>query len=57
MRFLYKDLNFNQVIMLTEFEQLQTSLIVECIRLRQAPKINSTDPIEELGNIEKCINF
>ncbi len=35
MKFLAKDVNFNQVIMFTEFEQLETQLMVEIIRLRQ----------------------
>ncbi|RNA42331.1 leucine-zipper-like transcriptional regulator 1 [Brachionus plicatilis] len=49
MKFLAKDTNFNQVIMLTEFEQLQSSLMVEIIRLRQTPrKINTTEQINEI---------
>ena len=38
MKFLSKDINFNQVIMLSEFEQLERPLLVEMIRLRQSPR-------------------
>lgn len=49
MKFLAKDINFNQVIMLTEFEQLQSSLMVEIIRLRQTPrKFNTNEQINEI---------
>lgn len=49
MKFLAKDSNFNQVIMLTEFEQLQSSLMVEIIRLRQTPrKISTNEHINEI---------
>lgn len=54
MRFLSKDANFNKVIMLTEFEQLQPTLMVECIRLKQSPKKltkTSEQNIEELTGI------
>lgn len=57
MKFLAKDSNFNQVIMLTEFEQLQPSLMVECIRLRQTPKKltqSSDQQINEMAILEKC---
>lgn len=37
MKFLSKDSNFNQVIMLDDFEQLEPPLMVEIIRLRQVP--------------------
>lgn len=60
MKFLSKDANFNQVIMLTEFEQLQPSLIVECIRLKQAPKkIQPSDhqSMDELASLEKCLKI
>jgi hypothetical protein len=41
MKFLYKDSNFNQVIMLNEFESLERPLMVEMIRLKQTPRKSS----------------
>lgn len=41
MKFLYKDSNFNQVIMLNEFELLERPLMVEMIRLKQTPRKSS----------------
>lgn len=38
MRFVAKDSNFNQIIMCIEFEQIESSLMVEIIRLRQNPR-------------------
>lgn len=57
MKFLSKDANFNQVIMLTEFEQLQPALMVECIRLKQAPKKltpTNEQSIDDMASMEKC---
>ncbi len=58
MKFLAKDSNFNQVIMMTEFEQLETTLMVEIIRLRQnpAPKNSLNDSMSELM-LEKCTSL
>ena len=49
MSFLIKDTNFNQVIMLSEFESLESSLMVEIIRRRQAttPKKTPVEPPDE----------
>lgn len=58
MKFLAKDANFNQVIMLTEFEQLETTLMVEIIRLRQNPVLkNLNDSMSELSLLEKCTSL
>ena len=54
MKFLVKDSNFNQVIMLTEFEQLGNSLIVEIIRLKQVPKKSSMNEQVNEINLDKC---
>ena len=59
MKFLCKDSNFNQVIMLDEFEQLEPPLMVELIRLRQAPvKIHSNESsMSDKVLVEKCTSF
>ena len=49
MKFLSKDTNFNQVIMLSEFEKLDKSLMVEIIRLKQTPrKMTNIDQMTDL---------
>jgi hypothetical protein len=54
MKFLAKDQNFNLVIMLTEFETLQSALMVEIIRLRQTPrKSTNNDQMNDLIS-SKC---
>jgi len=48
MKFLAKDTNFNQVIMLNEFEHLHSPLMVEIIRLKQTNrKFNILEPATE----------
>ena len=55
MKFLTKDSNFNQIIMLSEFEQIETALMVEIIRLRQNPlrKIMTSEKLND-NMFEKC---
>lgn len=60
MKFLAKDSNFNQVIMLTEFEQLERPLIVEIIRLRQTPRKSAMNEqtVNEMTSLEQDLeNF
>jgi hypothetical protein len=62
MKFLAKDSNFNQVIMLSEFEHLHSPLMVEIIRLKQANrKFNLVEEIVEQNHItsleEDMANF
>ena len=56
MKFLIKDTNFNQIIMLTEFEHFDKCLIVEAIRLKQCPrKILDAEfvPTEKWNSLEE----
>ena len=55
MKFVAKDSNFNQIIMLSEFEQIETTLMVEIIRLRQNPRKLTNDKSSDLM-LEKCYN-
>lgn len=57
MKFVVKDVNFNQVIMMPEFEQLNQALMVEIIRLKQTPRknVNPDQPVEIL--IEPCTSI
>jgi hypothetical protein len=49
LKFLTKDINFNMVIMMPEFEQLNQTLMVEIIRLKQTPrKYTNADQINEI---------
>jgi len=59
MKFLAKDFNFNQVIMFTEFEQLETQLMVEIIRLRQnaAAKSDMNPSGEQQTALESCTSL
>lgn len=55
MRYLAKDLNFNQVINFKEFEQLESALMVEIIRLRQNTSSRSSP--QDAFILEKCSNL
>lgn len=56
MKYLAKDSNFNQIIMLSEFEQIETALMVEIIRIRQNPrKTTANEKLNEVI-IDKCNN-
>ena len=58
MKFLAKDSNFNQIIMQSEFEQIETALMVEIIRLRQNPQKTMTyEKINDDVVFEKCKYF
>jgi hypothetical protein len=48
MRFICKDANFNNIINLSDFEQLDKQLIIEIVRLKQAPK--KISQIEQLSD-------
>jgi hypothetical protein len=56
MKFLSKDSNFNQVIMLNEFELLERPLMVEMIRLKQTPR-KSSNPDQMSDLIISKIKF
>ena len=49
MKFLTKDTNFSQIIMMPEFEHLNPALMVEIIRLKQTPrKLTNADQMSEI---------
>ena len=49
MKFLYKDINYNQVIMSSEFERIKPPLMVEIVRQKQtARKYTNTDQMNEI---------
>ncbi|KAH9502451.1 Leucine-zipper-like transcriptional regulator 1 [Bulinus truncatus] len=47
LRFIVKEVNFNQIVMSKEFESLDKSLIVEIIRRKQEPHVRLLDPQPE----------
>jgi leucine-zipper-like transcriptional regulator 1 len=53
MKFLIKDSNFNQIIMMQEFEKINQSLMVEIIRKRQSPQKSNSDR-NDLPKFKSC---